>query len=108
MRLRKVLLIAKKTPLTALRNTRARDAREFKKLLEAGHASIKSFERAHDAHTASLKLVRRELRVRRIKFTERIAPPTKPISGVDLVICVGGDGTLLRASHSVRRTSHWR
>jgi NAD+ kinase len=104
MRLRKVLLIAKKTPLTALRNTRARDAREFKKLLEAGHASIKSFERAHDAHTASLKLVRRELRVRRIKFTERIAPPTKPISGVDLVICVGGDGTLLRASHSVRRT----
>ena len=103
MRLKKALLIAKKTSLTTLRNTRARDAREFKKLLEAGHASVKSFERAHDAHSESLKLVRRELRARGIKFTERTSPPSKPISGVDLVICVGGDGTLLRASHAVRR-----
>ena len=103
MRVKKVLLIAKKTSLTTLRNTQARDAREFKKLLEAGHASVKSFERAHDAHAESLKLVRRELRARGINFSERTAPPAKPISGVDLVITVGGDGTLLRASHAVRR-----
>lgn len=96
-------MIAKKTPFSALKQTRAREAREFKKLIKTGHASVQSFERAHDEHAASLKLVRRELRARGIEFSERISPPTKPISGVDLVICVGGDGTLLRASHAVRR-----
>ncbi|MEE2904619.1 MAG: NAD(+)/NADH kinase [Myxococcota bacterium] len=104
MRVAKALLIAKKTPLTTLRQTHARDAKKFKKLLEAGHASVKSFERAHDEHAESLKIVRRELRSQGVKFSERNSPPSKPISGVDLVICVGGDGTLLRASHAVRNS----
>lgn len=81
MKLRRVLLIVRKNVYAELEN---------------------SNRLQHEEHTASLRQVRRELRSRGIEVSERTQTPSKPVKNVDLVITVGGDGTLLNASHAVR------
>lgn len=71
-------------------------------LIESGDPTVSRMRAAHDAHHETLREVELSLTTLGISCTE-IAPPHKPFSteGFDLVITVGGDGTLLAASRSV-------
>ena len=69
-------------------------------LIDAGDASVERMRSAHDAHLDTIDRARRLLKRLKIKAAfrhkhERIDEP------VDLVITLGGDGTLLWASHTV-------
>lgn len=71
-------------------------------LLESGDPTVARMKAAHDAHESTLREVEEALRTLGFVTTE-VAPPHKPFSieGQDLVVTVGGDGTLLAASRSV-------
>jgi NAD+ kinase len=103
MKIRRALLILKRTAIEELESQKRKTASEKRlhRLLQEGHRSIDVLESAHEEHLASVRIVRRELRARGVPYLERNSAPAV-IRGVDLVITVGGDGTLLRASHAVR------
>ena len=103
MKVRRALLIIKQTQYALAQKGKARNARVVRRLIEEGHGSVASYERSHDEHIQSVRQVRKELRARGIDFVESRGLNPKPRSDVDLVISIGGDGTLLSASHSVRR-----
>lgn len=108
MKLRRILLIVKRTELADLLPSRGpgragggNEAR-LRNLLKQRHPSVARLEPAHEEHLASVRLVRNVLRDRGLDVVERTSPPARPVRGFDLVITVGGDGTLLEASHAVR------
>lgn len=101
MRIRRALLIIKQTQYALARKGKGAKDRLVRKLIAEGHGSVAAYERSHDAHTQSVRQVRKELRARGIDFVESRGLRPKPRRGVDLVISVGGDGTLLQASHAV-------
>lgn len=103
MKIGRVLMIVKKTSYERLRRTNNRKDTEMRRLLEQGHDLTLGVELAHEEHVASVRTVRTELRTRGIEVEERTSPISRPIGKVDLVISVGGDGTLLQASHLVLR-----
>lgn len=103
MKVRRAMLIVKETPFDRLQRTKKKSDKAMRQLLEQRHGSMVAFERAHHEHLGSLKRVREELIGRDITFEEQLNTPSKQITGVDLVISVGGDGTLLQASHGVRQ-----
>ncbi|MFO0728583.1 MAG: NAD(+)/NADH kinase [Myxococcota bacterium] len=85
--LRTVALVVKKSEISILRARRVSKATSARLLL------------AHEEHLASLRTVRQELRWRGIRFTEH--PVGEAPARADLVLTVGGDGTLIEASHFV-------
>jgi len=89
MRVRRVLLVTKKTAYAMLRG-----AHRFE---ETADLRI-----AHEEHKLSLRMVRQALKMRDIEVDEHVVGRPLPQNGHDLVITVGGDGTLLEASHTVR------
>jgi NAD+ kinase len=98
----RALLILKKSELAQLAKGRSRGAARMRRLLEQHDRTVERIEPAHDEHAASVELVRSALAERRIEWVERNEIPERPIRGYDLVIPVGGDGTLLSASHALR------
>jgi NAD+ kinase len=72
------------------------------RLLEQGDPSVARLRASHDEHTATVDEVLAMLSALRIQvvFLGR-AGEAFDSNGLDLVITVGGDGTLLSASHSV-------
>jgi NAD kinase len=75
-------------------------------LIKSGHAAVSRLTPAHDEHLHSLRCVLSELQRRGIPFDEVRADQlgTKPIGRqYDLVIAVGGDGTVIDAA---RRLGH--
>lgn len=103
MKLRQVLVVVKRTALSRLKDSRSPSDVRLRKLVESGHPSTLTMRLAHEEHLLSVKLVRRELRYRGLRFVERANVPDTALGRYDLVVTVGGDGTLLDASHSVRR-----
>lgn len=73
-------------------------------LLEEQHTSIDRMKEAHEAHQKSLRAVRQTLRHAGFEL-EIVEGTTTPFdaAGKDLVVTVGGDGTLLSASHRVEK-----
>jgi NAD+ kinase len=71
-------------------------------LIESGDPTVARMRAAHDAHESTLREAEEALRTLGFVVTE-VAPPHKPFSteGQDVVITVGGDGTLLAASRNV-------
>ena len=71
-------------------------------LLEQGDPTVANVMSAHDEHMATVAEVKAALLEEHVEVT-RIRRRREPFdaSGFDLVVTVGGDGTLLRASHSV-------
>jgi NAD+ kinase len=71
-------------------------------LIESGDPTVARMRAAHDAHESTLREV--EIAVRELgMIATEVSPPHHAFSveGQDLVITVGGDGTLLAASRSV-------
>jgi len=96
----RVVIAVKQTALAAGGRT-ARLARE-------GHTSVRALVHAHDMHERSLLAVREALRRRGQQWNEAaMAGPRarfrRAVAEADLVIPVGGDGTVLAAAHAVRR-----
>lgn len=81
-----------------------RDAR-VKRLLAQGDPTVASLRAAHEEHTAAVREVEAALEAMRARATFVTDPQNGfDASPFDLVVTVGGDGTLLSASHSVGDT----
>lgn len=79
-----------------------RDER-MRKLVAAGDITVARLRAAHDEHERTVHAVMRALRAHHAEVRE-INDPTQPFDdggSLDLVVTVGGDGTLLATSHSV-------
>ena len=95
----KVLLFSRRTVYeTAIRDVRSG---RLKKLIQCGHGSVKSLKRAHREHTRTLKHV--EALLGKLGFSHRLVYDLRGVKSerFDLVMTVGGDGTVLYASHHV-------
>lgn len=96
-----VLLVFKKSKLQLY--TRDRKNAHIQALIDAGDASVQQLEAAHAAHHATLGEVRRVLKGAGVPLTTVYRAG---LSRVDtrgmLVVTVGGDGTVLDASHAVK------
>jgi len=98
LKLSKVLVLHKKSTFQ-LQAIERRESR-FVKLLEEGNEVVTRVKLAHDEHIDALKHVEEELTRRQIDFKRIVRSALKePVTGVDLMISVGGDGTFLDASH---------
>lgn len=100
MQLKKALVLHKKSRYQ-IQAEEFKDER-FLQLLKEGHESVRKVKIAHEEHIAALETVKRELTERGIEFQSmaRIELNT-PVSDIDIMISVGGDGTFLDASHFV-------
>ena len=96
----RVALVVKRSAFRAWIEER-RDAR-MRKLLAAGDPTVARVRASHEEHERTVRAVTRALRKVRAEVHE-IGDPTRPFDpgDVDLVITVGGDGTLLATSHSI-------
>jgi NAD+ kinase len=74
-------------------------------LIASGDPTVAYVKSAHDDHIATAAEVKKSLLGENVEVT-RIRKRREPFDAAkfDLVIIVGGDGTLLRASHSVGKT----
>ncbi len=77
---------------------------EIKKMIYEKHPLVDGLVTAHEVHTASMKLVKRALVERKIPHTWRHHIHDVDTSEFDMVVTVGGDGTVLHASHSIDKT----
>jgi len=103
MKLAKVLVVFKKSTLQ-LQALEYKEPR-FLKLLEEGHASVAKVKHAHEQHVGTLETVEKALTDRGIVFESlHRAELDEATQHFDLLITVGGDGTFLDASHSLRYT----
>jgi NAD+ kinase len=102
VKIERVLLFVKETSFERLAKAAHRDERARRARLGQERGSLPAVQRAHAEHTASLRQVRAELLARGVDVVERSRAPSRPVRNFDLVISVGGDGTLLQASHAVR------
>jgi NAD+ kinase len=103
MKVQRALLVVKRTSFSLLKSGKKRGAEaRMRRLIDDDHESTASMKLAHEEHTASVHIVRRELKRRGIEVRERTIGLERVVRNYDLVITVGGDGTLLDASHFVR------
>lgn len=74
------------------------------RLLERGDPTVANVRASHEEHTETVAEVKRALEELGATVT-RIRKRREPVdtNGYDIVVTVGGDGTLLHASHSVGR-----
>jgi NAD+ kinase len=71
-------------------------------LLEAGDETVRRMRHSHDDHTETVDEVRRALADLRVDTLFYDRPHEFKVEGrCDLVVTVGGDGTLLAASHGI-------
>jgi NAD+ kinase len=79
-----------------------RDDTRLRKLASAGDRSIAPLRASHEAHEGTVSEVRAALETvgADVVIAKRTGEPFDA-RGLDLVVTVGGDGTLLSASHSV-------
>lgn len=76
------------------------DAR-VKRLVESGDPTVKRMRRSHESHVETVRELEAALGSLGLPFTKQVGART-PIDGTfDLVITVGGDGTLLATSHQL-------
>lgn len=95
-----VLLIYKKSKLALYSHERRSD--RFQAVLERADEVSRAFLEAHEAHTAALDTVKRTLSAAKVPFRTcyRARVSEKDTRG-RLLVTVGGDGTLLDASHRI-------
>jgi NAD+ kinase len=72
----------------------------FRKLLRKGDATVERLKQSHEDHESTLREVEEALDALGANVVFRGGPRTK-VPPVELVVTVGGDGTLLAASHLV-------
>ncbi len=97
---RRVLVIAKRSAYE--RYLQDRPDPNLQRLVAAGSPLLERIRTAHDANRAALLKVLAVLEARRLPYRLAHTARRALAGGVDLVISVGGDGTLLTTSHAVR------
>lgn len=97
--IRNVLVVVKKTALD--RYGRERPDSKFKRLLEEHDPKVERARRSHEATQRAIEHVQQALAARGLVFRVVFSASKKAAQSQDLVIAVGGDGTLLDASHGV-------
>lgn len=103
VKVKRVLLVFKKSTLQ-LQAVEHREPR-FIKLLEEGNVSVAKVKIAHEEHMHTIEIIESVLKERDIEFTKVVrAELDGSVEHNDLVISVGGDGTFLDSSHSIRTT----
>ena len=83
----------------------ANQTSRIKKLIESGDPLVASLVSAHDNHIASMETVEGVLRDRGVSATWRHDIGDLNPDTFDLVVTVGGDGTVLHASHAIEKTA---
>jgi NAD+ kinase len=97
----RVLLVAKRSAYSHHLEQK-QDARAAE-LIERGDPTVQSWRDAHEEHQATLEQTKGILKKLGAKVTLRMGSRIPfDTSDTDLVVTVGGDGTLLRASRNVR------
>jgi NAD kinase len=98
-RIRNALVVSK---ITAVMAAHKSNDRHFIDLVNSGDPTVKEARPAHDQHLESLLQVMEELNRRHIAFIHSRVddlPMTRISSDYDLVIAVGGDGTIIDVTH---------
>jgi NAD+ kinase len=78
-----------------------RNDEHVKGLLAANDPTVRRMRRSHEDHVATLEEVKLALTDLGARFDVRDGPRTRIEGAYDLVVTVGGDGTLLAASHQI-------
>ncbi|OQX67739.1 MAG: hypothetical protein B6A08_13730 [Sorangiineae bacterium NIC37A_2] len=95
-----VIVVAKRSQLARLHEGLL-DARA-QRLIRTGHEAVKKWIPAHDEHERTLETVMQKLeRLGANVLLLRGASAAFDPAGTELIVTVGGDGTLLAASHSI-------
>ena len=74
------------------------------KLISQDDISVRTLKRSHEAHTRSLDEICEHLSSCGIPFDKQYRGDVEETSGFDLVVTVGGDGTVLDLSHRITDT----
>lgn len=95
--------------LVAYKKSRLETAREFdaqaiEKLLRDNDPSVSSWQASHDRHQSSLEHVLATLDKHAVDFQTAHRADVETVEGFDLVVAVGGDGTILDLSHCIDDT----
>lgn len=72
--------------------------------MHSGSPDVGLMRQSRDTQARSLEIVTRELGRRGVRFETMFRGELRPITGRDLVVAVGGDGTFLEVSHYVGDT----
>lgn len=95
----RILVVTKRTSYGTF-VVEGEDAR-VKKLVERGDPTVKRMRRSHESHVETVRELENALETLGLTFTKQVGART-PIDGTyDLVITIGGDGTLLGTSHQL-------
>lgn len=100
MKIKKTLLLYKRSAFHIYFVERRSSLRKDRKAL-VGRESER-FEKAHLEHYAALKIIEETLRRRKVPYEKYFRGQKVNYRGYDLVITVGGDGTLLEAARNLR------
>jgi len=95
---RRVVVVRKTTPIEQLRT---RQDRKLARALDNGDPLGRRVQRAHDEHVQTALTVEAVLAARGLDFQFVSHFGRRHAAWADLVVTVGGDGTFLRASHSI-------
>jgi len=95
----RVLVLAKRTSYGTLVEEQ-HDAR-VTKLIADDDATVRRLKRSHDAHQETVEEVTRALEKLGATFELRVGARAPITDSHELVVTVGGDGTLLAASHEI-------
>lgn len=95
--IRKALIVYKKSSYQS--HALDRKDKNFLKLLKERSIVLQRSKSTHDTHIDSFETIKRHLKNLKIPFDVKHRYELKKISGYDLVIAIGGDGTFLETSH---------
>jgi hypothetical protein len=95
----RVLVVYKKTAWQT--NVKERRNPRYLQLVKEGHQSVERLEAAHRAHQETLEETHRALDALGVRSVFRFRGDEGLVEGFDLVVTVGGDGTLLWAARWV-------
>jgi NAD+ kinase len=100
VKIRNALIVYNK-PLYQLLILEARDP-HYRRLIQSRHVATKNWQKVYEQHRESLEGVERTLRLLGVAVDQVFRKDLKKIGRYDLVITVGGDGTVLEAGHFIR------
>lgn len=96
----RVVVICKKSAYQQLTGA-PEDRARIERLIREENPSVRHMEKSHAAHTATVEAARVALSRLGAEASFHHLDEGGPVDGADLVITLGGDGTLLWASHAV-------